>query len=85
MSVWDHFEEAHGDTFGQYQRWGTTRNILGHLAEVGTEIDRLDLVVDKLADVPGQVIGPGKQEAQSLQPGFFPPTRRSEASPSTAG
>lgn len=74
MSVWDHFEEAHGDTFGQYQRWGTTRNILGHLAEVGTEVDRLDLVVDKLADVPGQVIVPGNKRLKACNlVSFHPP------------
>ena len=29
------------------------------LAEVGAEVDRLDLVMDKLSDVPRQVVVPG--------------------------
>ena len=29
------------------------------LAEVGAKVDRLDLVVDKLSDVPRQIVVPG--------------------------
>ena len=32
-----------------------------NLAEVRTEVDRLDLVVDKLSDVPRQVVVPGRR------------------------
>ena len=38
-----------------------TRRIVGYLAEVGTEVDRLDLVVDKLSDVPRQIVVPGRK------------------------
>ena len=38
---------------------GTIPRLTVNLAEVRTEVDRLDLVVDKLSDVPRQVVVPG--------------------------
>ena len=38
-----------------------------NLAEVRTEVDRLDLVVDKLSDVPRQVVVPGRRRREVLR------------------
>ena len=38
-----------------------------NLAEVRTEVDRLDLVVDKLTDVPRQVVVPGRRRREVLR------------------
>ena len=43
-----------------------TRRIVGYLAEVGTEVDRLDLVVDKLSDVPRQIVVPGRRRRDGV-------------------
>ena len=37
------------------------RLVMTDLTEVGAEVDRLDLVVDKLSDVPRQVVVSGRR------------------------
>ena len=41
--------------------------VMTDLTEVGAKVDRLDLVVDKLSDVPGQVVVPVRRfKAESV-------------------
>ena len=61
MSVWDHFEEAQGETWKRSCVGTILRLVTTDLTEVGAEVDRLDLVVDKLPDVPWQVIVPARR------------------------
>ena len=45
MSVWDHFEEAQGETWKRSCGGTILRLVTTDLTEVGAEVDRLDLVV----------------------------------------
>ena len=80
VSVWEcqcgtTLRKPMGTPLDNYRVGGQlTRRIVGYLAEVGTEVDRLDLVVDKLADVPGQVIVPGNKRLKACNlVSFHPP------------